>query len=153
VSYEDRMSTWNSGLRKVIRRGSAEQEVRKHRDRVTGAWKQISKQRRRVDVSYDLSMVTALQHGIWMDEEDSKKTCIKEKKKREDIHQPRYGTWVTNFKLRQDTGRFMLGKCLSDKKIPILRMSHQQITRVCLYMSHLNITRVCIKGSIWITKK
>jgi len=31
------------------------------RDRVTGAWKQISKQRRRVDVSYDPSMVTALQ--------------------------------------------------------------------------------------------
>ena len=69
VSYEDRKSTWNSGVRKAIRRGSAEQEVRKHRDRVTGAWKQISKQRRRVDVSYDPSMVTFLQHGIiheWM---------------------------------------------------------------------------------------
>jgi len=62
VSYEDRKSTWNSGLRKVIRRGSAEEEVCKHRDRVTGAWKQISKQRRRVDVSYDPSMGTALQH-------------------------------------------------------------------------------------------
>jgi len=37
-------------------------------DRVTVAWKQISKQRRRVDVSYDPSMVTALQHGTWMDE-------------------------------------------------------------------------------------
>ena len=35
----------------------------KHRDRVTGAWKQIRKQRRQVDVSYDPSMVTALQHG------------------------------------------------------------------------------------------
>jgi len=45
VRYEDRKSTWNSGVRKVIRRGSAEEEVRKHRDRVTGAWKQISKQR------------------------------------------------------------------------------------------------------------
>ena len=50
VSYEDRKSMWNSGVRKAIRRGSAEEEVRKHRDRVTGAWKQISKQRRRVDV-------------------------------------------------------------------------------------------------------
>ena len=37
--YEDRKSTWNSGARKVIRRGSVEEEVRKHRDRVTGAWK------------------------------------------------------------------------------------------------------------------
>ena len=53
VSYEDRKSTWNSGVQNAIRRGSAEEEVRKHRDRVTGAWKQISKQRRRVDVSYD----------------------------------------------------------------------------------------------------
>jgi len=43
VSYEDQKSTWNSGVRKAIRQGSAEEEVRKHRDRVTGAWKQISK--------------------------------------------------------------------------------------------------------------
>jgi len=27
VSYEDRKSTWNSGVRKAIRRGSAEEEV------------------------------------------------------------------------------------------------------------------------------
>jgi len=79
VSYEDRKSTWNSGVQKVIRRGSAEED----RDRVTGAWKQISKQRRRINVSYDPSMVTALQHGTWMDEEDFEKTCIKEKKKGE----------------------------------------------------------------------
>ena len=39
VSYEDRKSTWNSGVWKAIRRGSAEEEVRKHQDRVTGAWK------------------------------------------------------------------------------------------------------------------
>jgi len=71
-------------VRKAIRQGSAEEEVRKHWDRVTGAWKQISKQRRRVDVSYDPSMVKALQrHGTWMDEEGFKKTCIKEKKERE----------------------------------------------------------------------
>jgi len=66
----------------AIRRGSAEEEVRKHRDRVAGAWKKISKQRGQVDVSYDPSMVTALQHGTWMDEEVFKKTCIMEKKKR-----------------------------------------------------------------------
>jgi len=36
VSYEVRKSTWNSRLRKAIRRGSAEEEVRKQRDRVTG---------------------------------------------------------------------------------------------------------------------
>jgi len=118
VSYEDQKSTWNSGVRKAIRRGSAEEEVHKHRDRVTGAWKQISKQRRRVDVSYDPSIVTARQHGTWMDEEGFKKSCIREKKKRGDIHQPFYGTWAADFMLRQDAGRFMLGKYLSDKKIP-----------------------------------
>jgi len=69
------------GTRKAIRRGSSEEEVRNHRDRVTGAWKQVSKQRRRVDVSYDLSMVTALRHGTWMDEERFKKNCIKKKGK------------------------------------------------------------------------
>ena len=37
VIYEDRKSTWNSGVWKAIRRGSAEEEVRKHQDRVTGA--------------------------------------------------------------------------------------------------------------------
>jgi len=63
-------------------------------------------------------MVTAVQHGTWIDEEGFKKICIREKKKRGDINQPFYGTWVTDFMLRQDEGRFMLGKYLSDKKIP-----------------------------------
>jgi len=30
VSYENRKSTWNSGVWKAIRRGSEEEEVRKH---------------------------------------------------------------------------------------------------------------------------
>ena len=89
MSYEERKSTWNSGVRKAIRRGSAEEEVSKHWDRVTGAWKQISKQSRRVD---DPNMVTALQHGTWMNEMGFKKFCVREKKKREGIHQPFYGT-------------------------------------------------------------
>jgi len=117
VSYEDRKSTWNSKVRKAIRPGSAEEEVRKHRNRVTGAWKQISKQRQRFDVSYEPSMITALQHGTWMDEEGLKKTCMKENGKRGGIHQPLYGTWAADFMLRQDAGRFILGKYFSDKKI------------------------------------
>ena len=75
----------------------------------------ISKQRQRVDVSYDPSMVTALQHGTWIDEEGFKKTCIKEKKKGGGTHQPFYDIWVADFMRRQDAGRFMLGKYLSDK--------------------------------------
>jgi len=53
-------------------------------------------------------MATALQQGTWMEEKDFKKTCNKEKKN---------GTWVADFILRQDAGRFMLEKYLSDKKI------------------------------------
>ena len=80
MSYEDARSTWNSRVLKAIKQGSAEEEVCEHQDRVTlGAWRQISKQRRRFDVSYDPSMVTALQHDTWMDEEGFEKTCIKEK--------------------------------------------------------------------------
>jgi len=51
--------------------------------------------------------------GTWMDEEGFKKTCIKEKKKRG----PLYCTWVADFILRQDAGRFIRGKFLSDKKV------------------------------------
>ena len=76
VSYQDRSSTWNSEVQKAIRRGSAQEEVCKHQDRVTGAWKQICKKRRRVHVSYNPSIVTALRHGAWMDEERFEKTCI-----------------------------------------------------------------------------
>jgi len=50
-----------------------------------------------------------------MDEEVLKKTCIREKKKWGHIHLPFCGTWVAEFwvaefMLRQDAGRFMLGK-------------------------------------------
>ena len=55
-------------------------------------------------------MVTALQHVTWMDEEGFKKTCIREKKTRGDIHQPFYGTWVADFMLREDAERFMIVK-------------------------------------------
>ena len=129
MGYEDRKSTWNSGVWKAIRRGSAVQEVRKHRDRVTGAWKQISKQRRRVDASYDPSMITALQHGTWMDEEGFKKTCIKEKKKRGGIHQPFYGTWVADFTLRKDAGTKLKKLDVQDGKKDKLLADH--VTQVC----------------------
>jgi len=52
-----------------------------------------------------------------MDEEGFKRTCIKEKEKRGGIHQPLYSTWTAEFMQRQDAGRFMLGRYLSDKKI------------------------------------
>jgi len=44
-----------------------------------------------------------------MDEEGFRKTCIKEREKWGDIHQPFYGTCAADFTLRQDAGRFLLG--------------------------------------------
>jgi len=55
------------GCKRAIRRGSAEDKVRKHWHCVTGASRHICTQTRRVDVSYDSSMATALQQGTWMD--------------------------------------------------------------------------------------
>ena len=50
-----------------------------------------------------------------MNEERFKRTYIKEKEKRGGIHQPFDGTWVVDFMLRQNAGKFMLRKYLSDK--------------------------------------
>jgi len=50
------------------------------------------------------------------------KRCVSGRRKKGEtstvIHQPFYGTWVADFMLRHDAGSFMLGKYLSDKKIP-----------------------------------
>jgi len=43
----------------------------------------IEELRKRTTAGADPSMVTALQHGTWMDEEGLKKSCIREKIKRE----------------------------------------------------------------------
>jgi len=69
---------------------------------------------RRVDVSYDPSMVTALQllHG-WM-RKVSKRLVSTRRKKGE----ASTSLSTVHGQLRQDARRFMLGKYLSDKKIP-----------------------------------
>jgi len=50
-------------------------------------------------------------HG-WM----RRVSCIREKKKRGNVHQPFYGAWVADFMLRQDAGWLMLGNYLIDQK-------------------------------------
>jgi len=80
---------------------------------VAGAWKLISKQRQRVDVSYDMTMVTSLGEGTWMDDETFRNTCIREKEERGSIH-PFYSTWAQGFMLRKNAGKRMLGKYLGD---------------------------------------
>jgi len=46
VSSQDCHSTFNNSVRDAIRRGAAENEVQKHEEKLTGAWRQISTLRR-----------------------------------------------------------------------------------------------------------
>jgi len=43
---------------------------------------------------------------------------VSRRRKRGGVHEPLYGTWAADFMLKQDAGKFMLGKYLSDNKIP-----------------------------------
>jgi len=42
VTYQDLHSTFNNSVRDAIRRGAAENEVQKHEEKLTGAWRQMS---------------------------------------------------------------------------------------------------------------
>jgi len=46
------------------------------------------------------------------------KTCVRKSKANKGIQRPLYGKWVADFMLRQDEGRYILGKYLSNKQIP-----------------------------------
>ena len=85
--------------------------MRQHCDHMTGAWKQISKHRRRVDVSYDpsTSMVMAVRHGTWIDGERFIKTCIRKMEERGGIHQPFYGMSYVRLRMDRDVGHGTLG--------------------------------------------
>ena len=79
MSYEDHKATWNNGVRKAIRRGAAENEVQKHRELMTGAWKKISTQRRRFEVNYDPGLLEILQKDTWRNDKDFEKTCVRKR--------------------------------------------------------------------------
>ena len=49
VTYQDRHLTFNNSVRDAIRRGAAENEVQKHEEKPTGAWRQMSTLRRRYE--------------------------------------------------------------------------------------------------------
>jgi len=49
VTYQDRHLTFNNSVRDAIRRGAAENEVQKHEEKLTGAWRQMSTIRRRYE--------------------------------------------------------------------------------------------------------
>jgi len=85
VTYQDRHLTFNNSVRDAIRRGVVENEVPKHEERLTGAWKQMNTLRRRYEkwckggdiedctnkqryeASYQ-SIVKVLQQNTWIDD-------------------------------------------------------------------------------------
>ena len=69
-----------------------------------------------------------------MDEEDFKKTCIKEKKKRGEIHQPFYGTWPIDMELRQFFLFFFFFLSTYDWLLSLLSVC----VHMCLY-THMNM--------------
>jgi len=49
VTYQDRHSTFNNSVWDAIRRGAAENEVQKHEEKLTDAWRQLNTLRRRLE--------------------------------------------------------------------------------------------------------
>ena len=106
---QDRYSTFNNSVRDAIRRGAEENEVQKHEEKLTGAWRQISTLRRRYEkwckgddvedctheqqyeASYQ-SMVKVLQQNTWNDDRFFSKSCVQAGAEQGNINNPAYGT-------------------------------------------------------------
>ena len=139
VTYQDRHSIFNNCVGDAIRRlgGAAENEVQKHEERLTGAWRQMSTLRRRYEkwcegddiedcthkqrykASYQ-SMVTVkvLQQNTWIDDRKFLKSCVQARAKQGNINHLAYGMWTADFMLRQNKSKAFLGEHLDDPCVP-----------------------------------
>jgi len=85
-------------------RGSAKEEVRKHRDRASD--RSLETNQPTKTTSRCKLWLGEYSNGstAWyiLDEESFKYTCINDKEKRGGVHQPFYGAQVTDFMLKQD---------------------------------------------------
>jgi len=65
-TYQDCHSTFNNSVGGAIRRGAAENEVQKHEEKLTGAWRQMSKLRRRYEIWVKvMTQRTAPEHVVF----------------------------------------------------------------------------------------
>jgi len=108
VTYEDCHSKFDNSVKDAIRRGAAENEVQKHEERLTGAWRQMSTLRQlyekcckgddiedcthkqRYEASYQ-SMVKVLQQNTWIDDRKFLKSCVRARAEQDNINHPAYG--------------------------------------------------------------
>jgi len=113
VTYQDRHSAFNNSVGDVIRKGAAENEVPKHEERLTGAWRQMSTlmrryerwckgddiedctHKQRCEVSYQ-SMVKVLQQNISIDDRKFLKLCVRARAEQDNVNYPAYGTWTAS---------------------------------------------------------
>ena len=119
VTYQDRHSTFNNSVMNAIQRGAAENEVQKHKEKLTGVWKQMSTLRRRYEKWYQgdniedcthkqryaescQSMVKVLQQNTWIDDRTFLKSCVRARAEQGNANHPAYGTWTADFMLRQN---------------------------------------------------
>jgi len=105
VTCQDRHSTFHNSVRDAIRKGAAENEVPKHEEKLTGAWRQMSTLRRRYEKwckgddtenctrkqryeeSYQ-SMVKVLQQNTWIDDRKFLKLCVRARAEQGNINHP-----------------------------------------------------------------
>ena len=122
VTYQARHLTFNNSVRDAIRRGAAENEVQKHEEKLTGAWRQMSTLRRqyekwckgddiedcthkqRYKSSYQSTM-NILQQNTWIDDRKFLKSCVRARAEQGNINHPAYGTKTEDFMLRQNYSR------------------------------------------------
>jgi len=63
-------------------------------------------------------MVKVLLQNTWIDDRKFLKSCVRAKAEQENVNHPAYGTWTTDFMLRQNESKVFLGKYLHDPRVP-----------------------------------
>ena len=115
--------------------GQQRVRCKKHEERLTGAWRQMSTLRRqykswctgddiedcthkqRYEVLYQ-SMVKVLQQNTGIDDRKFLKSCVRARAEQDNIIHPAYGTWTADFMLLQNESRAFLGKYLNNPHVP-----------------------------------
>jgi len=109
-------------VRDVIRRGAEDNEVQKHGERLTVAWRQIRTLRQRYErwckgddiedcthkQPYEAScesMAKVLQQNTWINDRKFLKSCVQARAEENNINHPAYGTWTVDFVWRQNESR------------------------------------------------
>jgi len=126
--------------------------VQKHEEKLTGVWIQISTLRRqyekwsqvkgddiedcthkqRYTESYQ-SMVKVFQQNTWVDDRKFLKSCVRARAEQGNINHPAYGTWTSDFMLRQNESRAFLGKYLNDLRVHWRHKRQEMMAIVGIY--------------------